>query len=631
MLFEPSGVLRCDYGAYCNALGLVEREELYRSIFTDEERRVEEEAKYRETHLSVRGTQAADPPASSPPEQCNTSSAAVVGSRGGVTQRSTSRHGVSAASVRSKKKSCLIADSVKEFVVAAPPTITFIAMRNLKFCLNQRDMKPLALAIPHCLSLVSVELVGCGLSEESYVMLVEALYRSRRVTSVTVDFNNSACPGFYVDPTIPFAKSLTPISSAATTSFHDAQQDLSLTNLVAETVGGCTRQSTAVQSQTFTRTSGDSMPLKKCAGGDVITLAPSGYRGLKDALLAVDPHSREEKGRRGKADFKRQTQLQQQLDQLAHIDMEKPVCVPRGWFSMVVTGVKHLSLRGNGITDENTLALASLLASHPRSELVSLNLWGNCIGDDGAVALAQLLKENRTLQVLDLGNNKIGDVGLLKLVDCFRMQEVSFEKLQAYRKRHLTRRDATARERQLATTLPPPYPAYQELYTAWYQSKHPQATEDKKESKKGAQAKVKKVESVLTRPSTPFDCECFRVENAVRVPGNTVLRCVNLGNNKRITVDGAREALRVLSLREPSKDDEMIALQNSSFEPPEFYCAAISLRTFVFLHSGEPELLEVQKRLSDVLYERLQRLELPSLGCEVLGDDAKKRPTRNKK
>ncbi|ORC87410.1 uncharacterized protein TM35_000222090 [Trypanosoma theileri] len=649
MLFEPSGDLRCDYGAYCHALGLTEREELYRSIFTNEERRKEKEAKCAEMQLTLNTGLAAgsgitgltleqiaavaapfSPPIAAAPPPAPPVTAP------------TKRSG-STTSGRNRKKEVVIDDFSKTNPQAAPPTITFIVMRNLKFCLNERDMKPLALAIPHCLSLVSVEFVGCGLSMESYFLLVESLYKSRRVASVTIDFNSIHHPGFYEDPTIPLTTSSKTLGGTGGTVEGKMVLDLSFGTTVDEmvtpspevsgTTSGDVRKSVSQLKESDSRTTDDilSLKLKRSALMEGVKFAPSAYRGLNSVLSPIEYQVRDEKDRKGKVDSKKQAQQQQQQDQISQIDKEFPVLVPRGWPAMLLTGVKHLSLRGNGITDDDVITMASLLARHPRSELVSLNLWGNHITDAGAIALAHMLKENRTLQVLDLGHNQIGDIGVLQLVDCFRMQDIAVEKLIAYRKRHLTRRDATLREQQLASTAPPAYPSYQELYNAWYQTKFPAVVDEKKDSKKGSQAKSKKTEAVLIRPTTPFDRDCFRMENSFRVPGNTVLRCVNLGDNRNVTVDGAREALRILSLREPSDDAEMSTLQNSSTHPPELYCASITLRAFIILHSGDPKLREVQKTLSDVLYERQLQLPQPVQEDELVVEDAKKKSPRNKK
>ncbi|ESS68518.1 hypothetical protein TCDM_02662 [Trypanosoma cruzi Dm28c] len=642
MLFEPSGVLRSDYGAYCHALGFTEREEVYRSIFTSEERRQEKEVKYLEAHspsdadtnadaaaflsFSQKQSTIAAATAAVTPNTVNTTAA-------NNTPASAGRKGRKASTVnaKSKKKGAATEDPAKALENAAPLTLTFIVMRQLKFCLNRRDIKPLALAIPHCVSLVSVEFVGCGLSEESYFLLVEALYKSRRVASVTIDFNSSSNPGFYVDPVLSPGATFQTANQAAVVSFTDVTPELALSQPNTDSLPGSSRRSVVPRNGGPTLTGEDLLSLREQPGLEGPTFAPSEYRGLRGVLLSLEQQSREEKGRKGKVDSKKQTQLQQQLDSLAQIDRENPVTVPRGWASMLLTGVKHLSLRGNGITSEDVALMASLLLRHPRSELVSLNLWGNRIDDEGAVALAKLLKENRTLQVLDLGHNDIADVGLLTLVDCFCMQEMPLECLLGYRKRQLLRRDATARERQLASTPPPTYPSYQELYTAWHQAKYPALAEEKKESKKGAQTKTKKAEPLLVRPTSPFDRDCFRMENSVRVPGNTVLRCVNLGNNPRVTLDGAREALRVLSLHEPSDDKEMSALQNCVVQPPELYCASIKLHTFVILHDGDPGLRAVQKELSDMLYKRLLLLPQAPAETEVPGDDPKRKSPRAKK
>lgn len=46
-----------------------------------------------------------------------------------------------------------------------------------------------------------------------------------------------------------------------------------------------------------------------------------------------------------------------------------------------------------------------------------LNSNPNYVGDLGAEALAEVLKYNNTLEVLDLGSNRISDKGIIALAD----------------------------------------------------------------------------------------------------------------------------------------------------------------------------------------------------------------------
>ncbi|KAG8344296.1 putative Leucine Rich repeat [Trypanosoma vivax] len=627
MLFEPSGDLRRDYGAYCHALGATEREELYSAVTTNKQLKQAKEATF---PVSVSIPQLSDldslniflaPEMDTAPK--------VEAEPSDVSAPLIPRKSESSPSRRKKSQTTECAS--KADTVATPPVVTYIVMRNLKFCLHVRDMKPLALAIPHCTSLVSVEFVGCGLSRESYLLLVEAVYRSRRIASMTVDFNSTARPGFYEDPTLPSS-----LGAASAGAASDLRPFLKASHgsQLGEPRLGSAKECGALQLEKDTTNSDeDSFRVSTQPPNTLHTFPPSAYRGLNNVPSPLEVQIREEKERKGKIDCKKQAQLLQQQEQLAQFDRENPIAVPSGWPSALLTGVKHLSLRGNGINDNDISVISSLLSRHTRSELISLNLWGNNITDDGAVALAEMLKKNCTLQVLDLGHNDIGDVGLIALVNCFRMQEIPIEELQSYRRRYLLRRQATSSEKSLGAAAPPQYPSYPELYNAWYQIRYPSPAEDRRETKKGLMSKSKKSDPTLVRPTAPFDRDCFRMVDSprVRVPGNTVLRCVNLGNNKRVTFNGASEALRILSLHEPIDDNDMMALQNSAVEPPELYCVSIALCSFVLYHDEDPNLQTVQNELTKILTERLQRLKGPPSDEIALPEDTKRRSPRNRK
>ncbi|EAN80633.1 leucine-rich repeat protein (LRRP), putative [Trypanosoma equiperdum] len=628
MLFEPSGDLRVDYSAFCHTLRTTEREEVYRSLITNTQQKAE-----RETKHSLSPEDEAILLQWEEPNRMQTLQQEPLPEVEKAKENPTSkRHGTGAkreGATPSRKKSEHNDTSPSNPQPPPPPTVFYILMRHLKFCLNERDMKPLALAIPYCTSLVSVEFVGCGLSRESYFLLVEASYKSRRLVSMTVDFNCAPKPGFYEDPTIaiapvevPKVRELFPTEkNVPSVRFDDRKRAPSrdLTSLHTESV--------------VTSIRADGQSSGGAASEALPTFSPSAYRGLNNVPSLLDLQIREERERKGKTDSKKQAQLQQQRETLAQFDRENRIPVPPGWPAALLTGVKHLSLRGNGISDRDAILTASLLSAHPRSELISLNLWGNNISDDGAVALARLLKKNRTLQVLDLGHNDIGDRGLAALVDCFRIQEMPAEELPAYRKRHLSRYNATAKEKSMISSLPPPYPSYQELYNTWHLCRYPTPVEDRRESKKGLQAKARKAEPAPARPTAPFDRDCFRLDDPprVRAPGNTVLRCLNLGNNKRLTYEGAVEALRVLSLHEPIDDADMAMLRHCAVKPPEPYCVSISLSSFVVHHAGDNRLLDVQNDLSKLLQYRLERLRQLPVDDAAPVEDVKKRSPRGKK
>jgi hypothetical protein len=79
-----------------------------------------------------------------------------------------------------------------------PPT-TMISIRNVDYCLNKRDALPLCLAIPHCPNLTTVQLVGCGVTEYSYKVFTEAIYKTGSVHTFSVDFNPN---GLFKDPAV---------------------------------------------------------------------------------------------------------------------------------------------------------------------------------------------------------------------------------------------------------------------------------------------------------------------------------------------------------------------------------------------------------------------------------------------
>lgn len=75
---------------------------------------------------------------------------------------------------------------------------TSVCMRNIEYCLNKRDIAPLCSAIPHCSTLISIELTGCGLTEHSQKLVAEAVYKSPSVHTLVADFNPQ---GLFKDPT----------------------------------------------------------------------------------------------------------------------------------------------------------------------------------------------------------------------------------------------------------------------------------------------------------------------------------------------------------------------------------------------------------------------------------------------
>ncbi|KPI84667.1 hypothetical protein ABL78_6283 [Leptomonas seymouri] len=731
MLFEPCGDLLKDYGAYCETLRVTEREEVYSAIHT---------CTVEVPRLSIPG------------EDCDAASARAEGEegRGGAgstssfkpkSSRKASRVGAEDATSGRRKSSMLVASaaggagavsSLAE-ATAVPPvvnaTLTSIKLHYPVFCLNQRDMTPLGRAIPHCPSLLSIELVGCGLSVQSYMKLVDAIYRSPRVISVTVDFNvpfieyhcqrrstslrDTVEAGFVIDPTLHppnYTGSTTPDfllgplqQSDQTTDFRSlvsstTSQDPGC-NVSAATaqprgsaasssghVAGTTNTASFAPGQQAhngsTRKAGDAAsknltPLDSrlsrisfadtagAAGVDAFTqgllrvagarnsglhedenasttlyLYPTQYCGLDQQPTPLELQIQEEKEKKGKADGKKVQQLQVQRDMLRTFDQQHRIPVPKAWDGILLTGIHHLSLRGNHIDDATAGRLAQVLMDHPQSRLVSLNLWGNEITDVGAAALARMLRVNNVLQVLDLGNNQLSDVGLLELVSVFLMQQLtSQEEIFAARNAYLTRRGASEAE-QKAAGVPlvlADIPSYEDLYAHWWYTQQQMAqglspvvagtsqtdavkvgnskasqsptlafvslpappARDAQSSPTAAgnpkrtpptKSKANKAESLASaatgtnsaaapnatmsssaaraanRHPTSFDRCCVRVRHiadndpTIRIPGNMVLEVLNLEENRFITVAGAREAARLLQLREPVEAAEMLAM-----------------------------------------------------------------------
>ncbi|KAF9969429.1 NACHT, LRR and PYD domains-containing protein 3, partial [Modicella reniformis] len=82
--------------------------------------------------------------------------------------------------------------------------------------------------------------------------------------------------------------------------------------------------------------------------------------------------------------------------------------------------ITHLDLRGAKVTDVGIPYLAEALKSHQCS-IASLNLYDCQLTDAGIMKLAIKLSVNRSLRVLGLGCNCIGDLGVLALSQGLRM------------------------------------------------------------------------------------------------------------------------------------------------------------------------------------------------------------------
>lgn len=592
MLFEPCGELRKDYGAYCETLRLTEREELYKGLLTTVERQallegprgrltLLEEAsrelgvrdsegaggrndlfgRRASSRASMQTTIAASESAASA-AALEAAAAAAAGANADQSMQSTPGRQPPAGKKKSKKevKPVEVEEAAEEPWVPVP-SLTFVSLRHPKFCINQRDITPLCRAMPHCPSLVEVSLVGCGLSLESYLLLVEAVYRSPRVVTVVVDFNHLTRPGFGEDPTAPPAPPPPPPPPATPTleAGSEVHNEPSASGTPAEK---------KPKRKTSLRSSAPPVPAQEEEPGTLL-LKPSEYCGQCHEPSPLEEQIQEEREKKGKVDPKKLQSLQAQQEAVAHFDLTHPIKAPRGWAAMLLTGVRSLSLRGNGIDDAAVRLMVDYLLYNPRTRLISLNLWGNAITDHGAREVARLLLSSTTLRSLDLGHNAITDDGMLALVDAFRLQELpTLEEAAAYRQRVLQRPTATEAERAAAHHTMPAPPSYQDLYQLWHARRYPPAQEEKRENKRTA--KKSKADALLSfvRSTQPYDRDCVRLSSEaaspVRVPGNVTLEALNLGGNMDITVDGMAEAARRLLLREPTTDEDMESLAMAS-------------------------------------------------------------------
>ncbi|CBZ37064.1 hypothetical protein, conserved [Leishmania donovani] len=540
MIFEPCGDLLKDYSAFCESLSVTEREDVYSAILT----RVVEVPPLPADELEASegvGGGAGD----ALDRRLISATANAKGSRPSTKTASKEKEKASAGG---KHKSLLKSSqeaSTKPAEEETPPhlpltpTITYVSLHYPVFCLNQRDMTPLSRAIPHCPSLLSVELIGCGLSAQSYMQLVEAVYRSPRVLSVAVDFNQDISgnsytshslekgshasvltntreqAGFVIDPTLrnaasrslgdalemsvggfcglsfasgnsqerPFSLNTVPATSPSGTSAADAAS--SGDRNTSRVAGGDPKpavmrnsrlsQSAAADASATVLTEaqrvGEAGDEDHSGGSLELYFYPTQFCGLDQLPTQLELQLQEETEKKGKVDSKRLQQVQAQRDTLRIFNRQNRMAVPKSWDGILFTGIRFLSLRGNGIDDAAVTRIVDVLKHNPRSQLESLNLWGNNITDLGATALAQLLRHNRDIRVLDVGNNRLSDTGLLELIDTLRMHQVSsLEEVLALRRAYLTRRGATDEERKAAgqPLLATDIPSYEDLYAYWW-------------------------------------------------------------------------------------------------------------------------------------------------------------------
>jgi len=95
------------------------------------------------------------------------------------------------------------------------------------------------------------------------------------------------------------------------------------------------------------------------------------------------------------------------------VDICKILALPR-------SRITHLDLRGAKLTDVGVPYVAEGLRSH-NCPIVSLNLYDCQLTDTGIVKMALVLSVNKSLRVLGLGSNCIGDLGIITLSHGLRL------------------------------------------------------------------------------------------------------------------------------------------------------------------------------------------------------------------
>ncbi|CUG94013.1 unnamed protein product [Bodo saltans] len=402
-------------------------------------------------------------------------------------------------------------DDVLDGIIAEDGKTT-VTMRNIEYCLNKRDAAPLCSGIPHCLTLTTVEMTGCGLTEHSLKLVAEALYKSQTVSTFTADFN---AVGILKDPTA-------------------AKKDK-----------------------------------------NEISVLPSQFKGAHLRNLAVVDKAEDLKKKDGKGKAPVAA-----VKEILEVN-EKPIALPSGWSSLLLTGLQVLSLRGNAIDDVQAESIAQVLVGN--TELISLNLWGNHITNGGAAALASALHSNRRLTSLDLGHNDIDDEGVLALVRCVLTQDLPND-------------DALKLRQKVCgwTSELPVYPTYSDLVAALAQP-----SDDKKDPKKKDAPKKKAGDGPIERLKGEFDKDCVRLdENRVRVPGNTSIWCLNFSQNTKISsrIVGCIED--ILKRREPTLDE---IFNGGAIKEPSSYVVGVHLRHVIIEHTKMDR--KYQEALSNILQQ----------------------------
>uniref|UniRef100_A0A4W3I6M9 Si:dkey-222h21.11 n=1 Tax=Callorhinchus milii TaxID=7868 RepID=A0A4W3I6M9_CALMI len=93
--------------------------------------------------------------------------------------------------------------------------------------------------------------------------------------------------------------------------------------------------------------------------------------------------------------------------------------------------LKDFDLAYNKLSDSGVAQLSNALKDSD-CEIQALGLWGNELTECCCTTLSEALKVNQTLRSLDLGDNKIGDLGVEQLCDAIRNSGCKIENLRLH-------------------------------------------------------------------------------------------------------------------------------------------------------------------------------------------------------
>lgn len=84
--------------------------------------------------------------------------------------------------------------------------------------------------------------------------------------------------------------------------------------------------------------------------------------------------------------------------------------------NLLMTSITNLQLDFNPLQDNSAASQLIQALLGPSSKLINLSLRGNHLSDEPVLVIAESLKQNKTLQSLNLFDNKISDVGASALI-----------------------------------------------------------------------------------------------------------------------------------------------------------------------------------------------------------------------